>query len=49
MESKQPAPVGAAIDIGSTFSRNGKTLFVNIQASAGISFAIWGNWQQLGV
>jgi secreted PhoX family phosphatase len=34
---------------GSTFSRNGKTLFVNIQASLGISFAIWGNWQKLGV
>jgi uncharacterized protein len=34
---------------GSTFSRNGKTLYVNIQASNGISFAIWANWQQLGV
>jgi secreted PhoX family phosphatase len=34
---------------GSTFSRDGKTLYVNIQASAGISFAIWGNWQKLGV
>jgi hypothetical protein len=34
---------------GSTFSRNGKTLFVNIQASRGITFAIWGNWQKLGV
>lgn len=34
---------------GSTFSRNGKTLFINIQASQGISFAIWGNWQKLGV
>ena len=34
---------------GSTFSRNGKTLFVNIQASRGISFAIYGNWQKLGV
>ena len=34
---------------GSTFSANGKTLFVNIQASAGISFAIWANWQQMGV
>jgi len=34
---------------GSTFSNNGKTLFVNIQASAGVSFAIWGNWQKLGV
>jgi secreted PhoX family phosphatase len=34
---------------GSTFNRSGKTLFVNIQASNGISFAIWGNWQKLGV
>ncbi len=34
---------------GPTFSRNGKTLFVNIQATNGISFAIWGNWQKLGV
>jgi secreted PhoX family phosphatase len=34
---------------GSTFSRNGKTLYVNIQASAGVSFAIWADWQQLGV
>ncbi|HEV8489248.1 MAG TPA: alkaline phosphatase PhoX [Candidatus Limnocylindrales bacterium] len=34
---------------GSTFSRNGKTLYVNIQASQGISFAIWGNWQKHGV
>jgi hypothetical protein len=34
---------------GSTFNQSGKTLFVNIQASQGISFAIWGNWQQLGI
>jgi secreted PhoX family phosphatase len=34
---------------GSTFSQDGKTLYVNIQASLGISFAIWGNWQKLGV
>jgi hypothetical protein len=34
---------------GSTFSRNGKTLYVNIQAAQGISFAIWGNWQKHGV
>ncbi|HET9457255.1 MAG TPA: alkaline phosphatase PhoX [Candidatus Limnocylindrales bacterium] len=34
---------------GSTFNRNGKTLYVNIQASLGVSFAIWGNWQKLGV
>ena len=34
---------------GPTFSRNGKTLFVNVQATNGISFAIWGNWQKLGV
>lgn len=34
---------------GATFSPDGETLFVNIQASQGISFAIWGPWQQLGV
>ncbi len=34
---------------GSTFSPDGKTLFVNIQASAGMSFAIWGPWNRLGV
>jgi len=34
---------------GSTFSRDGKTLFVNIQASRGMSFAIWGPWTRLGV
>ncbi len=34
---------------GSTFSRDGKTLFVNIQASRGITFAIWGPWHRIGV
>jgi uncharacterized protein len=34
---------------GSTFSPDGHTLFVNIQASAGMSFAIWGPWRALGV
>ncbi len=34
---------------GSTFSPDGHTLFVNIQASAGMTFAIWGPWQRLGV
>ena len=34
---------------GSTFSPDGGTLFVNIQASAGMSFAIWGPWQRIGV
>jgi uncharacterized protein len=29
---------------GSTFSPNGKTLFVNIQAALGLSYAIWGPW-----
>ena len=29
---------------GSTFSPDGHTLFVNIQASAGMTFAIWGPW-----
>jgi secreted PhoX family phosphatase len=34
---------------GSTFSPNGNTLFVNIQASRGMSFAIWGPWEDIGV
>lgn len=34
---------------GSTFSPDGSTLFVNIQASAGMSFAIWGPWERMGV
>ena len=34
---------------GSTFSPSGQTLFVNIQASAGLTFAIWGPWTKIGV
>jgi hypothetical protein len=34
---------------GSTFSPDGGTLFVNIQASRGMSFAIWGPWEKIGV
>jgi len=34
---------------GSTFSDDGETLFVNIQASNGLTFAIWGPWQRIGV
>lgn len=34
---------------GSTFSPDGHTLFVNIQASNGMSFAIWGPWRSIGV
>ncbi|MFC5494784.1 PhoX family protein [Nocardioides caricicola] len=34
---------------GSTFSPGGHTLFVNIQASAGMTFAIWGPWRKIGV
>jgi uncharacterized protein len=34
---------------GSTFSPDGHTLFVNIQASRGMSFAIWGPWRAIGV
>lgn len=34
---------------GSTFSPDGETLFVNIQASRGMSFAIWGPWATIGV
>jgi hypothetical protein len=34
---------------GATFSPGGRTLFVNIQASRGMSFAIWGPWGSIGV
>jgi secreted PhoX family phosphatase len=34
---------------GATFSPDGGTLFVNIQASDAITFAIWGPWGRLGV
>lgn len=34
---------------GSTFSPDGHTLFVNIQASAGLTFAVWGPWERIGV
>jgi uncharacterized protein len=34
---------------GATFSPDGHTLFVNIQANRGMTFAIWGPWQSIGV
>jgi uncharacterized protein len=34
---------------GATFSPDGRTLFVNIQASRGVTFAIWGPWGRIGV
>ena len=34
---------------GATFSPSGDTLFVNIQAAQGITFAIWGPWGRLGI
>ncbi|MGH3452068.1 MAG: PhoX family protein [Haloechinothrix sp.] len=34
---------------GSTFSPDGHTLFVNIQAGSGMSYAIWGPWHRIGV
>jgi secreted PhoX family phosphatase len=34
---------------GSTFSPSGQTLFVNIQASRGMTFAIFGPWERIGV
>ncbi|HEX2031676.1 MAG TPA: alkaline phosphatase PhoX [Actinomycetota bacterium] len=30
---------------GATFSPNGRNLYVNIQASSALTFAIWGPWQ----
>ncbi|WP_341231353.1 alkaline phosphatase PhoX, partial [Nocardioides salarius] len=34
---------------GSTFSHDGRTLYVNIQSSRGMTFAIWGPWGRIGV
>ena len=34
---------------GATFSPGGETLYVNIQASRWMSFAIWGPWHHLGI
>lgn len=34
---------------GATFSPDGHTLFVNIQASRGMTIAIWGPWGRIGV
>lgn len=34
---------------GSTFDPAGRTLFVNVQANAGMTFAIWGPWGRIGV
>jgi secreted PhoX family phosphatase len=34
---------------GSTFSSDGRTLFVNIQANRGLSLAIWGPWHKIDV
>jgi len=34
---------------GACFSQDGGTLFVNIQASRGMTIAIWGPWHTLGV
>jgi secreted PhoX family phosphatase len=34
---------------GATFSPDGGTLFVNIQASRGMTIAIWGPWGRIGV
>jgi secreted PhoX family phosphatase len=43
------APRFAEEFAGATFSPDGDTLFVNIQAAQGISFAIWGPWGRIGV
>ena len=46
----RPAPPGSGDEFaGATFSPGGETLYVNIQASAGMSFAIWGPWERLGI
>ena len=43
------ADIGGDEFAGSTFSADGHTLFVNIQASTGMSIAVWGPWLTIGV
>jgi len=45
----EPAPRFGEEFAGATFSPDGATLFVNIQASQAITFAIWGPWGRLGI
>jgi secreted PhoX family phosphatase len=47
--SKTGAPRFEDEFAGATFSPDGGTLFVNIQASRGMSIAIWGPWERIGV
>ena len=35
-----------AVLVAFTFTPDGKVLFVNIQASSGLTFAIWGPWKR---
>ncbi len=44
--AKNVIPGGDEEFAGATFSQTGETLFVNIQGSIGITFAIWGPWHQ---
>jgi secreted PhoX family phosphatase len=43
------APRFAEEFAGATFCPDGSTLYVNIQASRAVTFAIWGPWGRLGV
>jgi secreted PhoX family phosphatase len=51
----QPSPPAPTVpDVndefaGATFSPDGSTLYVNIQDTIGMSFAIWGPWGRVGV
>ncbi len=48
--SARRAPTGSTTSSpGATFDPSGHTLYVNIQASRGMTFAIWGPWAQIGV
>jgi len=49
LTSRTGAPRQGDEFAGSTFSPDGHTLFVNIQAGNGMTFAIWGPWASIGV
>jgi secreted PhoX family phosphatase len=47
-ENELPGQVNDEFD-GATFSPDGHTLCVNIQAGRALTFAIWGPWPRLGL
>lgn len=48
-DDEQGEPLYGEEFAGSTFDPAGRTLYVNVQAEQGLTFAIWGPWGRIGV